>query len=144
DGTVSRIDPASDTVVAKVGVGGSPSAVAISPGAVWVTSELRGTGTRLDPDTNRPARTIDIGSAPAGAAVAGDAMWVTTLGAPSSHRGGVLKLTSAKSLNPSIDPALADEELQAQILHLTNDGLLGFKEVGGWDVIGADACNRRP
>ena len=43
-------------------------------------------------------------------------------GAPSSHRGGVLKLTSAKSLNPSIDPALAEEDLQQQMGHLTNDG----------------------
>jgi peptide/nickel transport system substrate-binding protein len=133
DGTVSRIDPASDTVVVTVGTGDGPSAVAVSPGAVWVASELRGTVTRLDPRTNMVARTIDVGSAPAGAAVVGDALWVTTLGAPSSHRGGVLKLTSAKSLNPSIDPALWEEDLQSQILHLTNDGLLGYKQIGGVD-----------
>jgi len=131
DATVSRIDPASDTVVATVGVGDGPSAVAVSPGAVWVASELRGTVTRLDPNRNTVARIIHVGSAPAGATVVGDALWVTTLGVPSSHRGGDLKLTSAKSLNPSIDPARWEEDLQAQILHLTNDGLLGYKQVGG-------------
>ena len=133
DGTVSRIDPASDTVVATVGVGEGPSAVAVSPGAVWAASEVRGTVTRLDPDKNAVVRTIHVGSAPTGAAVVGDVLWVTTQGAPSSHRGGVLKLTSAKSLNPSIDPAQWEEDLQAQILHLTNDGLLGYKQVGGVD-----------
>jgi peptide/nickel transport system substrate-binding protein len=133
DGTVFRIDPASDTVVAAVGVGDGPNAVAVSPGAVWATSELRGTVSRLDPDTNTVVRTIDVRSAPAGAAVTKDGLWVTTRGAPSSHRGGVLKLTSAKSLNPSIDPAQAEEDLQSQILHLTNDGLVGYKQVGGVD-----------
>jgi virginiamycin B lyase len=59
DGTVSRIDPGTDTVVA---------------------SEVRGTVTRLDPHTNAVARTVDVGSATAGAAVAGDALWVTSLG----------------------------------------------------------------
>ena len=138
DGTVSRIDPASDTVMATVGVGDGPSAVAVSPGAVWAASEVRGTVTRLDPDTNTVARTIDIGSAPAGAAVVGDGLWVTTRGAPSSHRGGVLKLTGVKSFGiASLDPALWNEgesnHVQAQFLVMTNDGLVDYKQVGGVD-----------
>jgi YVTN family beta-propeller protein len=133
DGTVFRIDPASDTVVAAVGVGDGPSAVAVSPGAVWAASELRGTVSHLDPDTNTVVRRIHVGSAPAGAAVTKEGLWIATSGAPSSHRGGVLKLTSAKSLNPSIDPAQAEEDLQSQLLHLTNDGLVGYKQVGGVD-----------
>ena len=138
DGTVSRIDPASDTVVATVGVGDGPSAVAVGPGAVWAASEVRGTVTRLDPDTNRVVRTIDVGSAPAGAAVVGDGLWVTTRGAPSSHRGGILKLIAVKSFGiASLDPALWNEgesnHVQGQFLVMTNDGLVGFKRVGGLD-----------
>ena len=138
DGTVSRIDPASDTVVATVGVGDGPSAVAVGPDAVWAASEVRGTVTRLDPDTNRVVRTIDIGSAPAGAAAVGDGLWVTTRGAPSSHRGGVLKLIAIKSFGiASLDPALWNEgesnHVQGQFLVMTNDGLVGFKQVGGLD-----------
>ena len=138
DGTVSRIDPASDTVVATVGVGDGPSAVAASPGAVWAASEVRGTVTRLDPDTNRVVRTIDIGSAPVGAAAVGDGLWVTTRGAPSSHRGGILKLIAIKSFGiASLDPALWNEgesnHVQGQFLVMTNDGLVGFKRVGGLD-----------
>ena len=138
DGTVSRIDPASDTVVATVGVGDGPSAVAVGPGAVWAASEVRGTVTRLDPDTNRVVRTIDVGSAPAGAAAVGDGLWVTTRGAPSSHRGGALKLIAVKSFGiASLDPALWNEgesnHVQGQFLVMTNDGLVGFKRVGGLD-----------
>ena len=132
DGTVSRIDPASDTVVATVGVGDGPSAVAVGPGAVWAASEVRGTVTRLDPDTNTVVRRIDVGSAPAGAAVIGDALWVTTRGAPSSHRGGTLKVIRAVA-PASLDPALWDEGslLWAKVRLLTNDGLVGHKQVGG-------------
>jgi peptide/nickel transport system substrate-binding protein len=135
DGTVSRIDPASDAVVATVGMGNGPSAVAVSPDAVWAASEVRGTVTRLDPDTNAVVRTIDVGSAPAGAAAAGDALWVTTRGVPSSHRGGVLKLTRADSGGiTSLDPALWNEGFSfvpAQVRVMTNDGLVGHKQVGG-------------
>jgi peptide/nickel transport system substrate-binding protein len=69
--------------------------------------------------------------------VVGDALWVTTRGAPSTHRGGTLRLTSNAGEHPiSIDPALSSLEegvSQVQILLLTNDGLVGFKRVGGVD-----------
>jgi YVTN family beta-propeller protein len=137
DGTVSRIDPAKDVVVATVGVGDSPSAVAVSPQAVWAASEARGTVTRLDPETNEKVRTIDVGSAPAGAAVVGGALWVTTLGAPSTHRGGTLKMPDPYGEDLiSIDPATwaePDTPTQSQAVLLTSDGLVAFKQVGGLD-----------
>jgi YVTN family beta-propeller protein len=138
DGTVSRIDPANDTMVATVGVGEGASAVAVSPGAVWAASEVRGTVTRLDPDTNTVDRRIDVGSAPAGAAAVGGGLWVATLGAPSSHRGGTLRVTGGDLASlTSLDPALWNQGdngfVQAQILHLTSDGLVGYKQVGGVD-----------
>jgi peptide/nickel transport system substrate-binding protein len=66
--------------------------------------------------------------------VAGDSLWVTTRGAPSSHRGGALKLIRADARDiTSLDPALWDEGsiLPAQVRLLTNDGLVGHKQVGG-------------
>jgi YVTN family beta-propeller protein len=135
DGTVSRIDPTSDTVVTTVGVGDGPSAVAVSPSAVWVASEVRGTVTRLHPDTNAVVRTIDVRSAPAGAAVAGDGLWVTTRGAPSTHRGGVLRVTGPHSGDiTSLDPGLwngGSSIVLAQVRVMTNDGLVRQKQVGG-------------
>jgi YVTN family beta-propeller protein len=35
DGTVSRIDPRADRVIATIAVGGSPRAVAVADGSVW-------------------------------------------------------------------------------------------------------------
>jgi peptide/nickel transport system substrate-binding protein len=138
DGTVSRIDPASDTVVATVGVGDGPSAVAVGRGAVWVASQVRGTVTRLDPATNTMVRTIKVDSAPAGATMVGDDLWVATGGAPTSHRGGTLKVTSGDVAGlASLDPALWNQGrngfVQAQVLRLTSDGLVGNKQVGGVD-----------
>jgi peptide/nickel transport system substrate-binding protein len=133
DGTVSRINPASDAVVATVPVGDGPSAVAVDPGGVWAASEVHGTVSRLDPDTNTVAVRIEVASAPAGAAVVGDELWVATRGAPTSHRGGTLRVASTPDNLPvSIDPADAlDSFERAQILLLTNDGLVGYKRVGG-------------
>jgi peptide/nickel transport system substrate-binding protein len=130
DGTVSRINPATDTVVATVGVGDGPSAVAVGPGGVWAASEVHGTVSRLDPDTNTVAVTIEVGSAPAGAAVVGDALWVATRGAPTSHRGGTLRV--GDEAPASIDPVTRGwGDSQGPILALTNDGLVGYKRVGG-------------
>jgi len=133
DGTISRVDPATDAVVATVQVGEGPSDVAIGGGGVWAASEARGTVTRLDPETNTAVTTIDVGSAPAAAAVVGDALWVATGGAPTSHRGGTLRLAAATDELPvSIDPVLRDYDAdQGPILTLTNDGLVGYKQVGG-------------
>jgi YVTN family beta-propeller protein len=136
DGTVMRIDPARNAVVDTVAVGEGASAVAVSPSAVWAASELEGTLTRIDPDTNRMVRRIDVRSAPAGAAVDGGSLWVTTRGAPSSHRGGVLKVTASGTFGiTSLDPALwrPDYPIHAQFLGMTNDGLVGNKRVGGLD-----------
>jgi peptide/nickel transport system substrate-binding protein len=133
DGTISRVDPASDAVVDTVPVGDGPSAVAVSPDGVWAASEVRGTVSRLDPDPNTPVAAIEVASAPVGVAVVGDGLWVATRGAPTSHRGGTLRVASASDEVPaSIDPADAwDSSEKAQILLLTNDGLVGFKRVGG-------------
>jgi YVTN family beta-propeller protein len=132
DGTVFRVDPVTETVVATVGVGDGPSAVAVGPGGVWAASEVRGTVLRVDPDTNREAGRIQVASAPAGAAVDGDALWVSTRGAPTSHRGGTLRVASGDPLPASIDPiAPGYDASPGEILRLTNDGLVGFKRVGG-------------
>jgi YVTN family beta-propeller protein len=151
DRTVSRIDPATDAVVATVGVGDGPSAVAVGPGAVWAASEFSGTVTRLDPDTNKVVRKIKVASAPAAATALGDDLWVATGGAPTSHRGGTLKVTSGDVVGlTSLDPALWNQGdngfVQAQVLRLTSDGLVAYKQVGGVDgsTLVADLATRVP
>jgi YVTN family beta-propeller protein len=54
DGTVSRIDPGTNTVVQKITVGAGPSGIVDAAGSVWVANTGDGTITRIDPDSGRP------------------------------------------------------------------------------------------
>ena len=86
-GTVSRIDPATDTVTATIddavaateGAGGSGEGLAVGEGAVWVTNSANGTVSRIDPATDTVAATIDVGARPVAIEVGDDAVWVTDL-----------------------------------------------------------------
>ncbi len=62
--TVSRIDPATNTIVERIPVGDDPIAVAVGDGSVWVTNYLDGTVSRIDPATNEVVQTIEVGLPP--------------------------------------------------------------------------------
>jgi virginiamycin B lyase len=53
DGSLSRIDPVTNELVATIPVGRGPSGLAVGAGAVWVTSSGDGTVARIDPASNR-------------------------------------------------------------------------------------------
>src|SRR6188472_2360594 len=75
--TVSRIDLATQAVVATVNVGASPLSVAVGEGSVWVANNLGDSVSRIDPRTNRAVHTIAVGKAPRGVAVGAGSVWVT-------------------------------------------------------------------
>jgi YVTN family beta-propeller protein len=75
-GTVSRIDPATNAVVATIPVGHDPFGIAADDGAVWVANRTGFTVSRIDPRTNRVVATIRIGNRPQGIAVGAGAVWV--------------------------------------------------------------------
>jgi YVTN family beta-propeller protein len=58
DGTVSRIDPATNRVTATIGVGGNPARLTADAGAVWVANPAA--LQRIDPATNRVVQTIPL------------------------------------------------------------------------------------
>jgi YVTN family beta-propeller protein len=76
-GTVSRIDPESNAVIATITVGRDPFGVAVGDGAVWVTNRTAFTVSRIDPETNEVVKTIQIGNRPRAVAVGGGAVWVS-------------------------------------------------------------------
>jgi len=85
-----RIDPATATVVARVGAGddlGSERAcgIAVGGGAVWVAT-LSGNVARINPETNRVARLIPVEDAGC-VAVGAAGVWVT-----SPNRGVVTRI----------------------------------------------------
>jgi YVTN family beta-propeller protein len=63
--TVSRIDPSTRTVVARIRVGRDPEAVSAGAGGVWVANQAEDSVTRIDPATNRVVgRPIAVGDSP--------------------------------------------------------------------------------
>ena len=76
--TLSRIDPETRRVVARVPVGAGPLAVAAGAGAVWVTNRDDRTVSRIDPRTDRVSGTIRLAASPWGIRVAHGRVWVTT------------------------------------------------------------------
>jgi virginiamycin B lyase len=98
DGSVSRIDPATNQVVATIGVGRAPSGLAVGAGAVWVSRRSDGAVVRIDPASNRVVATIPVGRAPGALTVAGGVVWVSLpehgLGRidPASNRSTVVRV----------------------------------------------------
>ena len=75
DDSVSRIDPATGRIVARIRVGRGASAIAVGPGAVWVADSLAGAVSRIDPRDNS-VTTIPVGLAPVDIAAGGGGAWV--------------------------------------------------------------------
>jgi YVTN family beta-propeller protein len=76
-GIVSRIDPATNSIVATIPVGLDPFAIAVGEGAVWVANRTSFSVSRIDPQTNGVAATIGVGNRPQGIAAGGGAVWVS-------------------------------------------------------------------
>ena len=146
-GTVARLDPVTGGVQ-EIKVGGSPAAIAFADGAVWVANGL-GSLLRIDPRT-RLVRAIQVGNEPSGLAAAGGNVLVTVLPSLASHRGGTLTLdasyTETSQQHFSSDTAVAWDQLDWQMLAMTNDGLVGYRRVGGpvGDQLAADLARDLP
>jgi streptogramin lyase len=92
-GGVTRIDPATNQVLAQIPVSGTGdrSRLAIGEGSVWVTApELRDDGSignlvRIDPATNEIEATFHIGGPITGLGIGGGSVWVTIPGIGPGH-----------------------------------------------------------
>jgi YVTN family beta-propeller protein len=77
DGTLTRIDPASENAVLETTtLGGAPSAVAVGGGAVWVTNAEDNRVARIDPERGGVTGATRVGSRPTGVAVGEGSVWV--------------------------------------------------------------------
>src|SRR5207249_4143571 len=96
---------------------------------VWVSNELAGTLSRIDPARNDVVETVKTGNRPEALASSADTIYVAVRASGFAHRGG--SLTVLASAFPSVDPAVYGAPWGTLIL--TNDGLTGFRRVGGSD-----------
>jgi peptide/nickel transport system substrate-binding protein len=130
DGTLSRIDPRARAVTDTIAVGENPVAVAAGPTSVWVTNSSSGTISKVDPVHVRVVKTIRVENAPRGVVVTPRGAYVAVRSTGLSHRGGTLRV--ATWLAPDfLDPAISYTQTGWSVLSMTNDGLVGFRRVGG-------------
>ena len=82
DGTVSRIDPASNEVVGTFEVGRSPVYLAVHDGRVWVANGGTRTVSVLDADSGELIADIAFETGVHGLAAAAGSIWVLDLHGP--------------------------------------------------------------
>jgi DNA-binding SARP family transcriptional activator/ABC-type branched-subunit amino acid transport system substrate-binding protein/streptogramin lyase len=70
------LDLGTGKVAARIGVGNTPTAVAVGQGGVWTLNADDKTVSRIDPKTGRTVQTFGTGSTPVGLAVGAGALWV--------------------------------------------------------------------
>ena len=129
DDTVSKIDPRAGSVKDVIPVGRGPIGIAAGTDGVWVANGVDGTLVRIDPTSDRIAKTVRLENPPRGVALAPQGVYVAVRSTGLEHRGGTLRVLSLGGLD-SIDPALAGFA-PGSLLTMTNDGLVGFRKVGG-------------
>jgi virginiamycin B lyase len=78
DGTIARIDPATNAVSSILPVGRSPLTIASGAGAVWVADEGAAEVVRVDPAASRVVARVWVGTHPSGLVVAADAVYATS------------------------------------------------------------------
>jgi YVTN family beta-propeller protein len=85
--TVSKIDPATNAVVATANVVERPYAVAAGFDHIWVTSQITGSLSKIDPATNAVVATLTgVGGGSYGVAAGSGSMWVTHYGSGTVSR----------------------------------------------------------
>jgi YVTN family beta-propeller protein len=129
DGTLSKIEPRSGVVIGTTAVGRMPTGVAAGEDAVWVANSGDATMSRVDPSTMTVAQSIPMGNPPKDVLTSPDGTYVTVGSRGIEHRGGTLRVVTVAP--DFIDPALAYASSSWAVLEVTNDGLVGFRKVGG-------------
>lgn len=76
---VIRIDPQTNSIIARVSVEGRLRDVVLGEGAIWAlnTDYTAGSVVRIDPASNRVTATVPLGESPSGIAVGEDAVWAS-------------------------------------------------------------------
>jgi peptide/nickel transport system substrate-binding protein len=98
---------------------------------VWVSNEFSGTLTKIDPSTGVAVRTVQLRSTPEGVAAVDGRLFAAVRTSGAGHRGGTLRVLATHAVIDAVDPAVAYSTSSWRILALTNDGLTGFRRVGG-------------
>jgi peptide/nickel transport system substrate-binding protein len=97
--------------------------------SIWVANETDNTVTKIDAAERRATKTVPLASPPQGLAAWHDGLYVAVRASTRAHRGGTLRVV--QEAPDFIDPALAYTPDSVALASMTNDGLVGFRRVGG-------------
>jgi YVTN family beta-propeller protein len=81
-GTVAKIDPFTNHVVATIEVGLQPIAIAFGDDSVWVVDASSQRLQRIDPQSNTVVAQVGVGFLPTGVAAGSGSVWVISHSAP--------------------------------------------------------------
>ncbi|HEX2155398.1 MAG TPA: hypothetical protein VHS79_00195 [Actinomycetes bacterium] len=136
---VTRIDPATNTVAAKIPVaatGAGPAGVAVGAGAVWVPVAVPGALWGIDPETNKVTSKIPLGEPLSGSvsvSAAGDTVWVACCGQSgtgvSTSGGRLLRI------DPRRKRVVADIALNASPVAIAADTSAAWVATAGGQVL---------
>ena len=110
-GDVSKIDPATNSVVATVAVGANPSGVAFDGAHLWVANRGPDTVSKVDPAAEAVVATVTVGNDPRGVAFDGAHVWVANRG-----HGTVSKI------DPAAEAVLATVDVGGEPFGVAFDG----------------------
>jgi peptide/nickel transport system substrate-binding protein len=130
DGTVYKIDPRTGAVASLIPVGSRPTAIAVDSKTLWVASQSDGKLYSFDPATDARIAITELGNPPAGVALTPGNVYAALQSTGLEHRGGELRVLSPSAVT-TIDPARGFPPGFLPIVLVTNDGLVGFRKVGG-------------
>jgi YVTN family beta-propeller protein len=129
-GTVTRVDPRTGDVRGTIEVGSSADAIAAVGDDVWVAGGLAGTVSRVRARDGHVS-TIDLHHRPTALAAGGGTVYIGLRPTGASHVGGTLRVLVSNPLPRQIDTATAYAPDTWTALAMTNDGLVGWRRVGG-------------
>jgi peptide/nickel transport system substrate-binding protein len=129
-GTVSQIDPRSGQLRGTVAVGPSADGIAVTRRDVWAASALAGTVSRITGSGRDPIQ-VRTGGRPTALAPSEGTVYVGLRPSGAAHAGGTLRVVFSAGDPPEIDTATAYSPEAWRTLVLTNDGLVGWRRVGG-------------
>lgn len=136
---VTRIDPATNSVVATIPVaatGAGPAGVAVGAGAVWVPLAVPGALWGIDPATDKVTSKISLGGPLSGSisvSAAGDTVWVACCGRSStraSTSGGRLL-----RIDPHRKRVVADIALNSSPVAIAADTSAAWVATAGGQVL---------
>jgi peptide/nickel transport system substrate-binding protein len=105
--------------------------LAAAGGSLWVGNELEDTVVAIDPTTNNVEQTVPLGAAAASLSTDEEDLWLAVGTSATEHRGGTLTVSAENPAPESLDPARVYDTEGWRILTITNDGLVGYRKVGG-------------